>query len=149
MIIPDINMLIYAYDSTSPDHVKAKKWWEGALSGREPIGLPWVVLLGFTRLISHPTICTNPLSVDEIRGVVNQWMKGHHVRLLSPSNESCDRFFDLLSAARMGGNLSTDALIAVHAMENSATVYSNDRDFGRFPGLKWKNPLKEGARETT
>jgi len=142
MIIPDINLLVYAYDSKSPDHRNAKSWWEGALSGREPVGIPWVALLGFTRLMTHPTICTNPLSIEEVRYIVNQWMEGNHVRMLSPSNESRERFFDLLTAARMGGNLSTDALIAVHALENSATVYSNDRDFGRFPGLKWKNPLE-------
>jgi len=50
-------------------------------------------------------------------------------------------FYDLLKEAGMGGNLSTDTLIAIHAREHSAVIYSNDRDFGRFPGIKWANPL--------
>jgi len=124
MIVPDINLLVYAYDEASP------------------IGIPWVVLLGFTRILTHPQICINPVSVGEVRRAVTQWMELPHVRVIQLSNQALELFFDLLEEAGMGGNLATDALIALHAREHSATIYSNDRDFDRFLGIKWVNPLK-------
>lgn len=142
MIIPDANILIYAYDSTSPHHRPAKRWWEASLSGQEPIGIPWVVLLAFTRLMTHPQVCENPLSTEQVREITSVWLACPHLRLLNPSENAVDRFFDLLNEADTGGNLCTDALIALHAMEHSATIFSNDRDFDRFPGVKRVNPVK-------
>lgn len=142
MIVPDVNLLVYAYDETSPDHDKARLWWEKVLGGSEPVGLPWVVVLAFTRLLTHPQICANPVSVDEVRRTVTGWVDLPHVRIIQLSNRALDLFFDLLEEAGMGGNLTTDALIALHAREHSATVCSNDRDFDRFPGIRWINPLK-------
>ena len=142
MIVPDVNLLVYAYDETNPQHQKARDWWEHTLSGTEPVGIPWVVVLGFTRILTHPQICANPLSVSEVRQAVLQWMGLPHVRVIQLSNQAIELFFDLLEEAGMGGNLATDALIALHAREHSATIHSNDRDFDRFPGIKWVNPLK-------
>ncbi|MGJ3242428.1 MAG: TA system VapC family ribonuclease toxin [Opitutales bacterium] len=141
MIVPDLNLLVYAHDERAPEHRRARSWWESVLSGNEPVALPWVVVLGFTRLMTHPQICLNPLSVEEARRVVTFWIDRPHVRLIQLSEGSLSVFFDLLEDAGLGGNLSTDALIAVHAREYSATVYSNDRDFDRFPGIKRNNPL--------
>ncbi|MDX6767492.1 MAG: TA system VapC family ribonuclease toxin [Candidatus Methylacidiphilales bacterium] len=141
MIIPDANILIYAHDEAAPHHAKARAWWEAALAGEKPVGLVWVVVLAFTRLLTHPTLAQDPLSVAEVRLMVEQWMESPSVRLLGLSEQALPRFFDLLEKAGGGGNLSTDALIALHAMEHSATVVSNDRDFDRFPGLKRLNPL--------
>ncbi len=141
MIVPDTNLLIYAYDTTSPHHERAREWWETALSGGEPIGIPWVVVLAFTRLMTHPTICANPLTVPEARRRVAHWFAQDHVRLLSPLEDTLSRFFDLLESVGVGGNLATGALIAAHAIGHGALIHSNDIDFSRFPGLKWKNPL--------
>lgn len=144
MIVPDVNLLVYAYDETNPQHEKARQWWENVLSGAEPVGIPWVVVLGFTRILTHPQICANPLAADEVRRVVSEWMGLPHVRVIQLSNQALELFFDLLEEAGMGGNLATDALIALHSREHSATIHSNDRDFDRFPGIKWFNPLKSG-----
>lgn len=141
MIIPDANLLIYAHDEAAPQHQKARAWWEGALSGVQPIGIPWVVVLAVTRLLTHPNICENPLSVAQVRSIVEDWVRFPHVRIIHLSDQALSRFFDLLEEAGTGGNLSTDALIALHAMEHSATVASNDRDFDRFLGVKRINPL--------
>lgn len=141
MIIPDANLLIYAHDEASPSHGKARQWWEAALSGAEPIGIPWVVVLAVTRLLTHPSICENPLSPAQVRGIVGHWVSFAHVRIIHPSENALGRFFDLLEEAGTGGNLSTDALIALHAFEHSATIASNDRDFDRFAGIKRINPL--------
>lgn len=141
MIVPDTNLLIYAYDKTSPAHTKARQWWEGTLNGDEPIGIPWVVLLAFTRLLTHPTICSEPLAIASVRSIVEQWQSCPHLRFLNPSENAPSVFFDLLEEAAHGGNLTTDALIALHAREHSATIYTNDRDFSRFKGIKTVNPI--------
>jgi uncharacterized protein len=141
MIIPDANLLIYAHDEASPLHSKARRWWEAALSAAEPLGLPWVVVLAVTRLLTHPNVCVNPLSPAQVRRIVEHWLSFPHVRIIHLSDHALGRFFDLLEEAGMGGNLSTDALIALHASEHSATIASNDRDFDRFSGVKRINPL--------
>lgn len=73
--------------------------------------------------------------------MVEQWFDCPQVRLIQTSKRALPVFFDLLEDAGMGGNLSTDAIIAAHAREHSATVYSSDRDFDRFQGTRWVNPL--------
>ena len=61
MILPDLNLLIHAYNSASPQHDKAKKWWEGLLNGRSPVGLTWVAMNGFIRITTHPRALSHPL----------------------------------------------------------------------------------------
>ena len=141
MILPDANLLIYAYDSKSPFHRRARNWWENALSGNEPVGVPWIVIVAFVRLITHPTISEHPFTVGEAEAAVGQWLDCNHVQLLVPRESTFERFFLLLEEAGLGGNLVTDALIAAHAEDYGATVHSTDRDFGRFAGVRWLNPL--------
>ncbi|MES2309414.1 MAG: TA system VapC family ribonuclease toxin [Verrucomicrobiota bacterium] len=142
MIIPDANVLIYAYDSTSPYHEKAKKWWEDVLSAEEQIGVPWIVVLAYTRLMTHPTLCAQPLTTVEVRENIQEWFDLSHVRLLSPTSTTLGLFFDLLADVGLGGNLTTDAMIAAHAIENRGTVFSSDHDFSRFQAIQWQNPIQ-------
>ncbi len=142
MIVVDTNLLVFAYDTTAASHRDARRWWESMLSSNEPIGVPWVVVLAFSRLLTHPTICERPVTTAVVRDIVASWLDLGHVRLLVPTEETTHRFFSLLEAAGLGGNLSTDAMIAAHAIEHGGIVHSNDRDFGRFSGLRWKNPLE-------
>ena len=140
MIVPDINVLIYAYDESIPQHKTFKKWWEEVISGDEPVGIPSVVLLAFVRLVTHPTVVRNPLAIEQAQEIVKSWFADDHVLLLSPSQSTIDAFFSLLCETGVAGNLCTDAIIAALAIEYGATVYSSDRDFGRFPKLSWINP---------
>jgi toxin-antitoxin system PIN domain toxin len=142
MLIPDANLLIYAYDLRSPFHGVTRRWWEAALSGTEPVAIPWIVVVAFVRLITHPTLLENPLTVQQARTAVDQWFECEHVRLLVPHESTLSRFFTLLEDAGLGGNLVTDALIAAHAEELGATIHSNDRDFDRFPAVRRFNPLQ-------
>lgn len=141
MIVPDTNLLTYAYDTTSSHHAKARVWWEEQLSDDGPVGIPWVVVLAFTRLLTHPSVCESPLTVRQVKKHVGLWFAQPHVRLLAPTQETLSLFFEFLETAELGGNLSTDALIAAHAFENRAVIHTNDRDFDRFPRVKWTNPL--------
>jgi toxin-antitoxin system PIN domain toxin len=141
MIVPDTNLLIYAHDLTAPAHGVARKWWEDALSGTEPVGVPWVVVLAFVRLMTHPTLSENPMTVEQARQCVEGWLEQPVCRVLPTGPGTVDRFFDLLRRSGAGGNRCTDALIAAAAEENGGTVYSSDRDFDRFEGIRWQNPL--------
>lgn len=143
MIIPDANLLIYAYDTKSPHHLKSKKWWENTLSGETQVGIPLVVVMAYTRILTHPTIALNPLTITQVRKRIRVWFDCSHVRLLSSTPQTMENFFDLLEVANSGGNLTTDAMIAALALENSGVIYINDHDFSRFSGIRWKNPLLE------
>jgi predicted nucleic acid-binding protein len=100
-----------------------------------------VVVLAVTRLLTHPNVCENPLAPAQVRSIVEHWVSFPHVRIIHLSENALGRFFDLLEEAGTGGYLTTDALIALHALEHSATIASNDRDFDRFAGVKRINPL--------
>lgn len=142
MILPDTNLLIYAYDTRSPSHRAARRWWEGVLSGNEPVGLCWVVVLAFVRLITHPTLSDHPFTVAEAEAATRLWLECDHVQLLVPRETTLRQFFALLEEGGLGGNLTTDALIGAHALDYGAIVHSTDRDFGRFAGVRWLNPLE-------
>lgn len=141
MLIPDVNVLIYAHDAACPAHARARVWRERALSGVEPIGIPWVVALAFVRLTTHPTLSDKPMTIAQSRSGVESWFEMPHVRLLAPTHATLSRFFDLLESSGGAGNLTTDALIAAHAVEMGARVCTNDRDFARFPNVSCLNPL--------
>lgn len=141
MILPDVNILIHAYNSSSPQHFKAKEWWEGALSGSEGIGIAWVTVLGFIRITTHRQILTFPLSPQQATACIDQWLSLPHVHLTNPSSEHFTRLKDHLEKLGTAGNLTTDAHLATLAIERGYTLYSTDVDFHRFAGLKWINPL--------
>ena len=141
MIIPDANLLIYSYDNTAPRHTAVRRWWEATLSGDEPVGIPLVVLLAFVRLMTHPTFSDNPMTAAQVHARVASWLAVDGVTLLSPTRTTINRMFQLLEQAGVGGNLTTDALIAAHALETGARVATNDADLSRFPGVRCENPL--------
>ena len=141
MIIPDVNLLIYAYDADAPYHDTALRWWEELLDGAESVGLAWVVVTGFVRQITNPRIVYEPLSPAGAMAIVDKWFELRHVIPLNPGSEHLKVFRQCINAVGVGGNLVTDCHIAAIAMEHEAEVHSNDGDFGRFPGLKWRNPI--------
>lgn len=141
MIVPDTNLLLYAHDLTAPDHRAARQWWERALSGSEPVGVPWIAIVAFVRLMTHPSLSRNPMSVEQACGCVVDWLAQPVCRVLPGGGSTADRFFELLRHAGAGGNLTTDALIAAVSEEHGGTIHSNDRDFDRFDGVRWRNPL--------
>ncbi|MDD2677764.1 MAG: hypothetical protein PHP75_09920, partial [Methylacidiphilaceae bacterium] len=74
MIIPDVNLLIYAYDQTSELHGPVRCWWETSLRGEERVGIPWIVALAFVRLTTHPMLNQNPMTVRQAREAVESWL---------------------------------------------------------------------------
>ena len=142
MIVPDVSLLLYAYDSSSPFHAKAASWWSSALSGAEPVGLPHVVLFGFVRIATSGRVFRNPLSVTAAFETVNLWLGRNIASVLEPAPNHVKRTAELLMAANSsGGNLVTDAQIAAIAVTSGATVFTTDRDFLRFSGVRCEFPL--------
>lgn len=142
MTLVDLNLLLYAINSDSAHHAAAKRWWEDALSGEEPIGLPWVVLLGFLRLATSERIFPRPLGIDDAIGRIDAWLALDHVRIAREREDHWDVLRGLLAATGAAGNLTTDAHLAALAISHDATLASSDADFGRFAGLRWRNPLR-------
>lgn len=140
MIIPDLNLLIYAYDSASPQHVAARKWWEKCLSEREPVGIPWMVALGFIRLWTSNRIFAHPMTVDLAVSHVESWFGRRVVHMLNPGSGHATILFGLLREGG-GGNLTMDAHLAALAAEHRGVIHTNDTDFGRFMGVVHTNPL--------
>lgn len=141
MIVLDVNLLLYAYDATSPHHSAPRTWLARIFSGPELIGLPWQVVWAFLRLSTNSRIFANSISMEKAVGIVQFWMELKHVRLLAPG----DRHWRILQQMLIEGNIlgarATDAELAALTIEHGGVLYSTDRDFSRFPGLRWINPL--------
>lgn len=141
MIVPDINLLVYAYNSAASQHVPARRWWEECLSGDDEVGLPWVVLLGYVRLMTSRSVLRQPIAPELAVAHVREWLARPQARVLVPGPAHLDLLQALMKAAETSGKLTTDAHLAAIAIENQAELHSNDGDFSRFPGLRWRNPL--------
>ena len=141
MILPDLNLLVYAYNSDAPDHLGARSWWEAVLTEPRPVALPWAVNLGFLRLMTSRSVLVEPLSASEAIEVIRSWLARPQVRILQPGPGHLDLVDELAKAAGKAGSLTTDIHLAALAIEHGAEVHTNDGDFKRFPGLRWTNPL--------
>ena len=141
MIVPDLNLLIYAVNEESVPHEAARLWWESVMNGTEEIGVPWVVTLGFLRLTTSPRVFSQPLSPAAAWSVVEEWLDSSLCRPLTPGSRHREILKTLVLEHGTAGNLTTDAHLAAICIEHGAVLYTADNDFGRFPALKRKNPL--------
>jgi uncharacterized protein len=141
VIIPDINLLLYTCDSSSPFHAEAADWWRACLSGSEPVGLPHVVVFGFVRLATNARAFHNPMTPAEAAGHVRSWLEQPPVQVLEPGPDHIQQVLQLLEGLGTAGNLVSDAQMAALALEHEAVLHTADADFVRFPGLRWFNPI--------
>ncbi|MBA3809707.1 MAG: type II toxin-antitoxin system VapC family toxin [Solirubrobacterales bacterium] len=142
MKLPDVNLFLYAYDSRSPRHESAKAWVEQTLSGTETVGMSWSVLLAFLRLSTREVVLEDPLEVKDAIDLMESWLEQPCVTVINPTKRHLAVLRDLLEPLGTAGNLTTDAHLAALAIEHGATLYSSDRDFARFAGLRWVDPLR-------
>jgi toxin-antitoxin system PIN domain toxin len=141
VILPDVNLLVYAYHRGSPRHEPARGWWTEALSGQELVALPWAVTLGFIRLTTGRIVFPNPLTVEDALSAVESWLARPNVRIVQPTRRHAQLLTGYLRGTGTAGNLTTDAHLAALAVEHDCTLCSTDADFARFPSLSWRNPL--------
>src|SRR5688572_12005337 len=141
MILPDVNVLVYAYNADAPVHERARTWWEETLGSPDPVGLAWSVVLGYVRIATHTRALANPLSASVACAHVEAWLAQPQVSLVHPGARHAGILFGLLRKLGTAGNLTSDAHLAALAIEHQAEVLSTDADFARFPGLRWRDPL--------
>ena len=141
MIVPDVNLILYAYDQDGPFHRESADWWSRCLNGSEAVGLAPVVIFAFIRLSTSPRIYAEPLSLKECAGIVRSWLQVPSTTLLDHDAGDIDVALDLLEAAGAGGNLTTDAQIGALALRYRAAVHTADTDFTRLRDVLWRNPL--------
>lgn len=141
MIVPDANLLLYAYDSSSPFHEQAAGWWTARLSGSETVGLCGVVLFAFIRIGTSRRAFLHPMAIHEATSHVRSWLQRSVTDLLVLEEADILRAMEWLEAQGLGANLTTDAQIAALAARYRAIVHTADTDFQRFPGVRWVNPL--------
>jgi toxin-antitoxin system PIN domain toxin len=138
----DVNVLIYAVDETSARHAQASEWVTSAMRGSETIALAWVVLLAFVRLTTHASIMSSPLTPEAALDVVDGWLSRPNVVVAHPTDRHAQVLREMLGEVGSAGNLTTDAHLAAIAIEHGAELCSCDADFSRFPGLRWRDPLR-------
>lgn len=139
-MIVDANVLLYAVDDTSRFHESARTWLEAALNGVERVGLPWVSLMAFQRIVTHPRVTANPLTPEDAWSHVTDWLDADQAWVPTPGAGHRDILGGLLANGDLRGNLVTDAHLAALAIENGVGICSYDSDFARFGGLRWLNP---------
>lgn len=141
MIVFDANLLIYAYDSGATQHAPAREWVQDTLSGTDLVGLPWQAILAFLRFMTNRRLPGARLSMREASEIVDGWLEQSNVRLLVPGDQHWSLLRSLLLEGQVSGPLVSDAVIAALTIEYGGVLHTADRDFARFPGLRWVNPL--------
>ncbi|MDT3440099.1 MULTISPECIES: type II toxin-antitoxin system VapC family toxin [unclassified Pseudofrankia] len=142
MIIPDVNLLLYAVFTGYPQHARARAWWEQSINSHAHIGLSHPVLFGFLRIATNPRVHASPMAIEAAAGYMRGWLAQPNVELLPPGPNHLETVLGLLQDIGSAGNLTTDAQIAAYAIEYRGELFTNDTDFAKFPRLKWSNPLK-------
>lgn len=141
MIVVDSNLLIYSYDSDSPHHVKSRGWLEKTLSGTEAVGLSWQVISAFLRVVTNRRLLRSARPVEEALQTVDEWLAQPNVQALTPGDRHWVLLRQTILEASASGPLVSDAELAALTIEYGGVLHTADRDFARFPGLRWANPL--------
>jgi toxin-antitoxin system PIN domain toxin len=141
MILVDANLLVYACTSSSSKHREASAWLDRQLNDNAIVALPWQSLLAFARLVTNPRVFERPLSIQAAWTQIETWLDCPIVRIPVPGERHRDILADLMKKAVDRPNLIPDAHLAALAIENGFLLCSSDRDFARFPNLRWQDPL--------
>lgn len=141
MILVDANILIYAGVATLPKHRAAREWLDGELSGSSRVGLPWASVLAYLRVTTNPRAFSPPVPTKEAWRILSAWLAAETAWIPEPTDGHKAILGGLLARPGIHGDLVPDAHLAALAIEHGLTLCSADRDFARFPGLRWVNPL--------
>ena len=141
MILVDANLLLYAYHPRAEQHDPSRAWLEDALTGQDLVRFAWLTLWAFLRIATHPRVFARPLSTAEAEAAISSWLAQPVAGILDPGERHWEILCGLVREGQAAGPLVMDAVIASIAIEHGATVYTADRGFSRFPGLRWINPL--------
>ena len=141
MIVLDVNILLYSYSKASPEYEKARSCIEKLFSGVEQVGLPWQTITAFLRISTNPRLPGARPAAEAAQEVEN-WLMQPCARIITPGDDHWQLLCTTIFEGQAFGPLVSDARIAALTIEHGAVLYSTDRDFARFPGLRWVNPLE-------
>lgn len=141
MIAFDVNVAVYAYRHEAPRHPEFANWLQAVVDNDEAFGVSDLVLSGFLRIVTSPRIFRTPATLTEAIAFTNVLRSAPNAVALAPAERHWDIFTRLCNAAEAKGNLIPDAYLAALAIESGCEWVTTDRDFARFPGLRWRHPL--------
>jgi hypothetical protein len=142
MLLPDVNVLVYAFREDAPDHRRFRRWLEKLVRGEEPYGIADLVLSGFLRIVTGPRIFIPPAPIDFALEFAKAIRENPRCTRIAPGPRHWEIFTRLCREAGVKGNLVPDAYLAALAIESGSEWITTDRDFARFPGLRWRHPLQ-------
>ena len=141
MRLVDANLLLYAYDPNAVQHPASRIWLEDTLSGSSLVRFAWITLWAFLRIATNPRVFERPLAMAEAERHVSAWLAQPAAGILEPGERHWEILRQLARDGQAVGPLVMDAALAAIAIEHGATLCTTDRDFARFPGLTWTNPI--------
>ena len=141
MILPDVNVLIYAFRADSADHTKYREWLESVVNGEGAYGMSPQVLSSVVRITTHPRIFASPSGLEDVLGFARVLLEQPACTVVAPGPRHFTIFEDLCRSAAVTGNLVQDAWLAALALESGSEWITTDGDYARFPGLSWRRPF--------
>jgi hypothetical protein len=141
MILIDTNLLLYANAAGTKEHEPTRRWFDEQFRRGLRIGLPWHSLLGFVRLASNPRVHSRAASVEEAWRHIRGWLSAENVWIPQPTERHAAVIDEILASTRVGTQDVMDVHLAALAIEHGLVLCSSDRDFARYPSLRWFNPL--------
>ena len=141
MILPDVNVLIYAFRADSDNHRPYKQWLESVVNGPATYAIAPQVLAGVVRVTTHPRIYARPSSRTDVFAFCRSLLEQPNATVTTPGNRHWSIFEDLCEKAKANGNLAQDAWFAALAIESGSEWITTDRDYARVPGLNGRSPL--------
>jgi toxin-antitoxin system PIN domain toxin len=142
MILPDVNVLVYAHREDAPDHGRYRAWLENVMNGDSAFGISELVLSGFVRIVTHPRVFDPPSLLEDALLFCSQLLSQPNCTAIRPGPRHWGIFVHLCRAANAKGNLIPDAYLAAMAIESGCEWVTTDGDFSRFPGLKYRHPWR-------
>ena len=141
MILPDVNVLLYAFRRDSPRHAEYREWLEGVVNAPAAYGIAPQVLASVIRISTHARIFAQPSALEEAIEFCRILHTPENCTVVQPGERHWDIFVDLCAKGGATGNLVQDAWFAALAMESGCEWVTTDRDYSRFPGLRWRPPF--------
>jgi toxin-antitoxin system PIN domain toxin len=141
VIIPDVNVLVYAHRAEAANHESYRHWLEMVANGDQPFALADIVLSGFVRVVTHPRVFRPPSPIDDALGFAEDLIGQPNCVMIRPGRRHWALFARLCRESGAQGNLVPDAYLAALAIEGGCELFTTDRDFARFKGLRWRHPL--------
>ncbi len=141
MVLVDVNILVYAHRRDAPDHLDYRRWVEECVASDRAYGMADLVLAGFLRVVTHPRVFKTPSPLESAIRFADELRNQPNCVLIAPGPRHWEIFARLCRAAGVRGNLVPDAYLAALAIESGSEWVTTDRDYSRFPGLRWRHPL--------